>query len=76
MFWMMSPAMAKAIAREQTVDAVRESRRRGRVARFTPEPDTDAKSRHKARRTSRALRSADLRKRVPSHARGAGSAAH
>jgi hypothetical protein len=63
MFLMWSPAVATAIARQQTIDAVRESRRL-RPARFTPEPDKDPRGRHKTRRRARAFWIVDLRNRL------------
>ena len=63
MMWMISPAVAKTIARQQTIDEVRESRR-GRATRFTPEPDSEPRRRHRVRRRSHALRSVGLRKHI------------
>ena len=65
MMWTISPAAATSIARQQTIDEVRQSRRE-RAARFTPEPDDEPHGRHKAPRRTRALRSVALGKRLAS----------
>ena len=63
MMWMISPAVAKSIAQQQTIDAVREGRR-GRAARFTPEPDSEPRRRHRARKRSLAFGSVGLPKHI------------
>ena len=63
MLWTISPAMATAIAREQTIDAVRE-RRRTRAVRISPEPDTDKAGRHRAPRRLRAFWGVHLHRRL------------
>ena len=58
--WMFSPAMATTIARQQTIDDVRESRRL-KAARSNAQPATvPAKGRHRARRHTRAFWSVHL----------------
>jgi hypothetical protein len=64
MWMMISPAVATSIARQQTIDDVKESSRL-RAQRFAPEPDGDIaprKRRHRVRRRPRAFwTSVDLR---------------
>jgi hypothetical protein len=58
--WMMSPAMAITVARQQTIDEVRQSRKL-KVARIAARQATvPARGRHRARRHTRAFWSVHL----------------
>jgi hypothetical protein len=67
MWTTISPAMAITIARQQTVDEVRESRRQKAARTAAQSADVRAKGRHRARRHSRAFWSVHVRHHHAAH---------